>query len=294
MVRRILAVVLLAGVTVITQATPTLAAAGTGGRCRVHNVQAGTGGRGWGANLQRAIDRAERGDTLEVRGTCHGSFVLRTHLTLVGVPTPRYPRAKLDGDDAGRVLEVLHGGELRSLVLRDGQARYGGAILSRSGWLRLTGDTRVRGSRAGRGGGGIQVRSGRVVLADRTVVLRNVGKITGGGVHVLTPGRLVIRDDAQVRANRSHGDGGGVSVDIGTVTLRNRAWVHGNWAGGSGGGIANLDGWSWFWGRARVTDNTAEKEGGGVFVYFGSGGVCSPHVQLSPNTPDDPPFEIGC
>jgi hypothetical protein len=284
---------------VMASAIPTTAAASsssraTSGTCRVVNVRSGEHSRGQGANLQAAIDAADPGDRLRIRGICHGSFALNIKLTLVGKATPRFPHATLDGDDAGRVLESTSGGELRSIVIRHGRARSGGGILNTGGILTLTGQTRVRGNHAG-WGGGISLSNGRVILADRTVVQHNVAKNSGGGVYIDYAGKLVVRDDAQVRGNRSGGDGGGVTASIGVVTLRGRAWVHGNQARGSGGGIANLDGWSWFWNQARVTGNTAVKEGGGVFVYYGSGGVCSPGVQLSPNVPDDPPsWAVGC
>jgi hypothetical protein len=212
---------------------------------------------------------------------------------LRGIATARFPIAKLDGNDEGRVLKILHGARIHSLVLRDGRAQWGGAIYGRGGRVRLDGRTRIRGSQAALGGG-ISVTRGRLIVTGETIVLHNHARTSGGGIYVRIPAGLVVRDDAQIRANRSGDYGGGIAVNIGTMTLRGRASVRFN-ESTVGGGIANLDGWTWFRNRARVTQNVAEEAGGGVYVEYGSGGVCSQHVRLSPNVPDDPPFEdVGC
>jgi hypothetical protein len=266
----------------VSVGVPSSAVAAT---CRVRNVDAGTTSVGWGDNLQTAIDEASHGDVLRVRGLCHGTFSLPTSLTLVGASAAGAPRTVLDAGGSGHVLEALDGGELRSLVLRDGWARYGGGVVVRGGRLRLTGWTVVRSNHA-RHGGGVAVLEGSLVLGGRTLVRGNGARMSGGGAYAAYAGRLVLTDRAQVRGNVSRGDGGGVAVDIGIVTMRAWSWIHGNVAVGAGGGIANLDGWSWFRGHARVTGNRATTDGG-VYVVFGSGGVCSPGVRLSPNTPPD-------
>jgi hypothetical protein len=261
--------------------------------CRV--VDAETGDRSWGggANLARALANAEPGDHLRISGVCRGNFDMPVRMRLSGDPTQAYPRPSLDGREDGSVLTVRNGGVLRSLIVRDGRARQGGGIFV-NGSLQLRGTMDIRRNRAA-SGGGIFVIDGDVSMWDRSVVRRNRAS-GGGGISVQVPGHLTMRDRASVRRNVATSTGGGVLVDIGEVTMRNAAAVTGNIAGEQGGGIANWDGWSWFYGHARVTGNVAGAEGGGVFVFFGSGGVCSKHVRLSPNDPDDDVFGgvTGC
>lgn len=59
--------------------------------------------------------------------------------------------------------------------------------------------------------------------------------------------------------------------------------------GRDGGGIADFDGFTELRDRAAIVHNVARRRGGGWFSHFANGRVCSAHVRVSPNDPDDPP-----
>jgi hypothetical protein len=227
---------------------------------------------------------------------------MREEIRLTGIATPRFPHATLDAGGHRRVLTVRDGGVIRSLRIRHGRAPSGGGIAALGGVLELRGSTEVVANRAG-GGGGIYAYGGEVVMLDSSTVRANVGG-PGGGIFVEYTGGLVMRDRSSVRGNFSRTVGGGIYVSIMSVTMTGFSSVTGNVARSDGGGIMNDDGWTFFRNHARVTGNMAGPlrlhgepgpQGGGVYVLFGSGGVCSRWVKLSPNTPDDPPdWHVGC
>ena len=291
--------ILVAGV--LATVLPTPAHAST---CRVIDAQTGEHSWGAGPNLERALESAEAGDHLEISGICRGNFVMREELRLTGVATPRFPQPTLDAGGHRRVVLIRDGGVLRSIRIRNGRAAYGGGLKLLSGRLELRGTTEVVGNRAG-SGGGIHVEAGDLVMLDRSSVHGNRSTGGGGGASVEYAGHLIMRDRSAVRGNVAGSAGGGVVVNIGIITMTGFSSVTGNESSSDGGGIANLDGWTWFRNRASVTGNTAGPEqwgdgepgaeGGGVYVFFGSGGVCSRWVRLSPNTPNDAlDWQLGC
>ena len=261
--------------------------------CRVTNARSDEIYVGYGHNLQRAIDAAERHDRLIVQGVCVGSFTASRHITLAGRPSHRADAPTLDGDGQGHVLDFSHGATIRSLLIRDGRATRGGGIYLRSGRLVLEGHTIVARNRAS-SGGGIAVSEGRLILADVATVRGNAAA-SGGGIWFNLPGSVLMKDRSMVRGNRARDSGGGVEANVGKLVMTDLASVRGNVAHSFGGGIANLDGYLELRSRVSVIHNTAGRQGGGIYNYFSQMLVCSPLVVLSPNEPDDlGAIAVGC
>jgi hypothetical protein len=255
--------------------------------CKVENARTDRVYLGHGANLQRAIDAARKRDHLRITGICVGTFTLEERLFLIGVANRRFPRPTLDANGRGSVLTLEHGATLRSLRIRDGSADLGGGIYQSHGRLQLLGHTMIVQNRAG-AGGGIYVANGRAIVADSSTIRGNVAR-NGGGAYFGGYSVGVIREDASVRDNHARQEGGGIAAGVTTVRISGHATIRGNSAGQDGGGMVSYDGYFEFHAHASVVGNSAGGNGGGVYLVFASMFVCSDHVSLSPNIPNDPP-----
>ena len=104
-------------------------------------------------DLQAAIDDANAGDRLRVKGTCVGNFVIDKDLTLRGAAGGN--AGILDGNDAGRTVYVASGvtATLRRLTITGGLARAPtrGAGIRNNGTLTIRNST-ITGNTAGFGG----------------------------------------------------------------------------------------------------------------------------------------------
>jgi hypothetical protein len=295
-----------------------LARAGTIETCVVKNR---TSGQSYppsdGTTLQLAIDEADEGDVLEVRGRCLGGFSIDKPLTLVGEPARGFPVATLDGDRTTGVLEVLSapvtlrnilvtrgsrapeaGGILNagtltltsSLVIDNEGSQWGGGIYNQ-GTLTLKGDSRVNGNVAGTdGGGGIYNVNGDVELRGSSHVSRNRTQNVGGGIYN-GGGTVVLRRSSRVSQNVSRNSGGGI-YNGGRIELNGSARVVRNFAGlnqgsaAGGGGIANEQGVLTLNDESRVNKNAAPF-GGGVCNTGSSLAellIMNDHSQISRNT----------
>lgn len=268
--------------------------AGTTGTCRVRDTSTGIETIGDGANLQDAIDAAAKGTTLVIAGRCDGNVSIpgAARIELRGAPTPSFPDPALNGGGSGTVLLNEGVAVVRGLLIKNGDARFGGGIYN-AGWLALDGRARVAGNHA-RTGGGV-FNEGTFVLRGRASVRANRAK-EGGGIYEYG-GRLLLKERSSVRGNRARYGGGGIAVQFDDVILAGSTSVRGNVAD-LGGGILG----SGYMGnllslrdQASVTFNTARDKGGGIWMPKGGGSVlvCSPDVALSPNDPDDPPV-VAC
>jgi hypothetical protein len=255
--------------------------------CRVTNARTNETVAGRGRNLQDAIDNARPGDTLLVTGTCVGTFVVGTKLRLLGVPTTRFPLPALDARDRGRVLTTEAAVRIHGLTIRNGRAHQGGGVRHSGGKLTLGGHSLVARNRASLGGG-IYVNTGRVVLTDGAVVRRNVADF-GGGIWSQSDEGVVLKEMSVVRANRARDNGGGIFSNVSYIQMGGHSSVRANVAGTFGGGIADFDGFTKLRGHARIVHNSAVREGGGYYSIFANLRVCSKHVVLSPNDPNDAP-----
>lgn len=92
-------------------------------KCKVENLDTGVK---YTIDLQTAIDDATAGDVLEIKGVCKGNFTINKDLTLLGKGT-NFVNAALDGDHAGRVLDITGGTVLiENLTIRNGSSNLGG------------------------------------------------------------------------------------------------------------------------------------------------------------------------
>lgn len=200
--------------------------------CRVWNPASGPAG----SDLQAAIDAADSGDLLVVRGVCAGHFRIDKDLRLLGP-------ARLDGAtcqetycrhvvlsvDAGRVV-------LRAVRIVNGLSTFTGGGIQNAGTLILSGSSSVTASEAEDGGGGIW-NEGTLVMTGSSSVSRNGLTYNGWGGGIWNVGTLVMDHRASVTANSAQ-QGGGV-YNEGTLILRRWASVTGNSAE-VGGGVLDV------------------------------------------------------
>lgn len=243
--------------------------------CRVTNNSTMLVYEGTGSNLQTAIDQAQRGAKLRVRGLCVGNFTIDRNLKLIGWPTPAYPTPTLNGNAAGTVLTVNPDSlvQLRDLAITNGaaptDAPWSGGGIVNHGTLTLRGSSSVTASTRGRGiynygtltlNGSSSV-SGNVACLDcggivnwgGTVTLNGWSSVSGNsGQGILNEsGRLTMNDTSSVRANDSgvYGEGGGIYLGDGALTMNDSSSVTGNTAS-FGGGIDS-------WGTVILNDSSS-------------------------------------
>lgn len=233
------------------------------------------------ADLQTAVQAAEPGDTLRLRGVC-GAFSASQDISLVGPATLTWPECASCGP-AG-ILGTVSAGRvtLKDLTLTKGSSTYyGGAILN-FGTLILKGSTAVTDNLAEDGGGGIY-NEGLLIMKDSSSVSDN-NLLYGYGGGIWNVGTLIMTDGSRVMGNA--GVFGGGIYNAGTVIMRDWSAVRAN-RGETGGGVFNT-GRLVLKGASRITGNTAYGgTGGGIHsegvVTFGRhwrGTVCG-------NSPDD-------
>ena len=206
------------------------------------NMDAALGARTFDS-LQEAIDAAHPGDTLIVRGTCHGISTIGKSLTLVGNSDGHLAEPTLDGDRLGSVLTI--DGRVtvavKGLTIVDGKAlafgRGGGGIANRRGTLTVTGST-ISGNAATEGGGIANYYDGSVTVTHSTVSGNSAS--AGGGLYNDSPDghrRRLLREEQQRLATRGFSAGGGI-INHGKLAI-DHSIVSGN-TGSVGGGICNL------------------------------------------------------
>ena len=236
-------------------------------------------------NLQAAINAAAPGATIEVSGTCTGTFTITKDLTIQGQPA-----TTLDGGGTGIVVTVDQGATavLHSLTIQHGDGFIGGGIFN-GGAVTLE-DSTVSGNTASGDGGGIYNNVGTVTLEDSTVS-GNTASEEGGGIN--NNGGTVTLEDSTVSGNTAF-LGGGIA-NGGAVTLKDST-VSGNTANDEGGGINNNSG------TVTLEDSTVS----GNTAHFGVGGGISNNLgatatltdsTVSGNKPDNcfPPGSVpGC
>jgi hypothetical protein len=220
-------------------------------------------------SLQVAVDAADAGATLDVRGTCGGITTIDKNLTINGERVNGFIGPILDGDQQGSVLTVNEGVTVtvNSLTVTGGSASHA--------------DSRDR-----RYGGGI-FNLGTLTLND-SVVSGNIAGTTylgrGGGIY--NPGTLTVNDSV-ISKNISRGGGGGGISNVGTLTLTDST-VSSNldnlsFLASNGGGIQNW-GTATLNGTTSISGNSATFYGGGVSVLFGAMLTLNGSTSISANT----------
>ncbi len=214
--------------------------------------------------LTAAIEEAQSGDTLQVTGTCRGTFTISKDLTLTGV------RATLDAGHAGSVLTISRpvSVALTNLVITNGEPGlvgfvfHGGGITNRGGTVTLTESEVIANTdsipQAAAVGGGIYNDRGTIDIERSTITGNNVAQ-EGGGINNYYGVVNVV--NSTVSDNRA-GGGGAIANRYGTVVV-SRSFISRN-SGITGGAIYN-DGLLRI-SRSTLSGNTSVPgEGGAVF-----------------------------
>jgi hypothetical protein len=258
--------------------------------------------------LQPAITAAAPGDTLSVKGTCTGNYLVDKDLTING-----QGNAVLDGQNLDTVLSTAREVtlELDKLTITNGNATDGGGIEivnnSTVDATRLT----VTGNRASTLGGGIHLQfDGSTLILDNSTVSDNTqfgASGSGGGIYnqgtatitrsalidntarrgggLITFGTPVTIDQSRVTGNSATVDSGGLENNFGNLRVTNTL-VNKNSAGFSGGGLTNANGMTTLE-QSRVINNTAERNGGGIFNISGSGSLTLRKSTVAGNEASD-------
>lgn len=240
--------------------------------------------------LQNAIDDANSGDTLFIKGTLIGYSTITKSLTLLGEEFG----AILDGNLAGRVLELSEAIEvtIKNLTIQNGRAAgLGGGIYSHDGVDLTIKDTEISNNSSTTGSGGGIYSFNANLLLDEVKLYYNSAKDNGGGLYfedgnvgfidtkvkynqATSGGGMYFSGDpssvhgfsAAIAFNTASGSGGGIrNTGNFTLTIEGIA-IYSNQAA-DGGGISNDN-------EAHITiidclleDNTATNRGGGLYNW---------------------------
>lgn len=251
--------------------------------------------------LGTAISEASAGDTLQVKGICHGNFVIDKNLTLIG-PASDNQQATLDADTQGSVLTVEEGVTvaIKNVTVTRGVGShpdyrgrlYGGGIFN-SGTLTLKNSAVIGNTASGPTDGAYGAGAGIWNIGTLTLsnsrVENNSTRGPGGGIASLG---TVTLNDSTINGNSANGiynpNGGGI-YNGGTLTLNGSSSVWGNSAAFYGGGIDNT-GTVTLNDSSTVSGNTADGMGGGIYSYTSGGLVnCVPGLggNVFGNAQDD-------
>src|SRR4051794_2970081 len=255
------------------------------------------------ANLQAKIQHATAGSTLEIEGTCVGTFTVAKSLTLRGAP-----KATLDAADGGRPLKVSGNPRvlLTHLVVTGGHvtgaSAEGGGILHIGGSLTLRhvtvagNDASAAGTPADSAtaaGAGIYSNAGSlrlvasVIRGNQAQAESGFASAVGGGVYrtgdLAVDGTSIVANKAIADSTASGGaaSAGGLLIEVGAPTMTashvggNRAHV--NAAGGAsnvvGGGLYLSSARVVHIARSSVNDNRATGSTSGSSADTSGGGV---------------------
>ncbi len=248
-------------------------------------------------NIQRAVDKAQSGDTIDIGpGTYFENVVIDgKDLTLAGASADE---TTIDGNFQGPVFTLPQTRvTLTGMTITHGSADNGGGVLIGGNFspqyasVEMT-DVIVVSNVAAQSGGGIDLQFG-TLKATRCLIADNRAS-QGAGINDGEENHLDLIDSTVAR-NEAELDGGGIYFQGQTTPNIIRTTISDNAAGRNGGGIwasagsipdvppagVSLD-------HSAVVNNTAAQRGGGFFQFV----LRRPPVLLdgsiiSLNTPDD-------
>jgi hypothetical protein len=245
-------------------------------------------------NIQRAVDKAQSGDTIDIGpGTYFENVVIDgKNLILAGASADE---TTIDGDFLGPVLTLSHATvTLTDMTITHGSGENGGGIFVYGSELEMTDVIVVSNVAAQRGGGiGLDVNYADTTFkATRCVIAHNRAPIGAGiYVEVETPLTLI---DSTIARNEAAVAGGGVFLQYASDATITNTTISDNTSGGDGGGIwVGGGGVPWegiafvFLDHSAVVHNTAAQNGGGVFIHRINALHLLGGTIISLNAPDD-------
>lgn len=242
-------------------------------------------------DLQIAINAANPGDTLVLKGKAIGNFIISKDLSLIGRSD-----AILDGGGVGTVLYVTTPFDtspsirvvLEKLTIRNGVASVmgGGGILNVNADLVILNSEIINNIAPFANGGGI-LNATILIPADvapltailtlvNTEVKENQTGMSGGGI-ANVGGFVNIRNESEINSNIANRSGGGIFNFTGHLSVTESEIAH-NAAVLQGGGIENLGGSITTLVDVEMISNTARQAGG---IFNGSGGIAPSMITIS-------------
>lgn len=219
------------------------------------------------SDLQNAIDAANSGDTLVIKGTQYGNFVVNKDLTLKGDKD-----AILDGSQTGTVLSVGTISNivvyLERLTIQNGLANEGGGILNQA-TLNLSRVSVINNAANDIGGGIFNDGTIAHLYVSDSTIDNNTADSDGGGIYNNQGGLIV--NFSEISYNKAiDGNGGGVYsfIGISVVTVSESKIEYNTALGGDGGGFYAFGSETDF-DNVKFKWNLAEN-GGGIFNTDGS------------------------
>ena len=226
-------------------------------------------------SVQRAVDVASNGDTIEVDGICYGASLnggvtqnlyLDKSVTLDGDWEYEFQAtAVLDALDDGRVVYIASGVTvtMTDFTLRNGDAgagggaNSGGGVFNNGGTITLR-DTNILGSSANNGGG--MANAGTATLTG-VQMFQNTA-VSGAGFYMASGATTIEQSDLYL--NTASGDGGGLYYNGGQLMLNGNE-LYGNDAGVQGGGVYLSGGGSNVDVRNNFIYENDASQGGGLY-----------------------------
>ncbi len=233
-----------------------------------------------GAAVQQAIDAA--GSFVKLAGHCLGTggagqmiFLITAHTLEGGYSLANWKSADfsnptiLDAAQQGRLIDHrFETSTLRNVILRNGAATSGGAVLHSGGVLTLE---RVQiSNNVATEGAGIYA-TGKVIVRDSTIN-ENTAADFGGGLFVSATGELVLERSLLLLNKVTSGGSGG--------------------AGLYNGGLASVQNSTFSGNDARVMTRTRGTAGGGA-IFNNGGTLTLRHATIADNFADDNGYAFG-
>jgi predicted outer membrane repeat protein len=235
-------------------------------------------------DVQAAIDDAEPGDTLWIRGYCFDTTLsIDKSLTLTGQDIPGFEPPRIHANRKGSVVHISGDieVEINSLTLTGGgegllhpqAVDYGGGIRNEDSALTLN-DVTIT-SNIAHWGGGVFNAGGDVVINDSTIEPNRAWGGGGGGIYTVG-GTLTLRASRVADNDTAGAWGGGIYIgtenpitgtqDLTGAVVLSDTTIQGNTSNGRGGGIALRPSK----GSLTLTDTTVQGN-----EAFGTGGGIS-------------------
>lgn len=194
-------------------------------------------------DLQVAINAANPGDTLELKGKFIGGFIITKNLNLIGKH-----HAILDGAGAATVLTISTPGSsltpisvtLDKLIIQNGLSLIGGGGILCPNAILVVKNSKIKNNKTLGSGGGILIGEEVVWEANLTLINseieNNEAVSAGGGIANIFA--VVEIQNSEISRNLAEGAGGGIFSTFGINTITNTK-IDGNASFIIGGGIAN-------------------------------------------------------